>query len=125
MLDPSDPSWGLLAVGALVYFLTRRPAIQARTLDINFRWPVAGLVLYILCSPWAPTLALSFVAVFTIVSLVSQVRFGRRLHVGLLGLGMLALPVLSSLQFYLGYPLRVLVAQCAAFLIKWYNQHLK
>jgi len=54
------------------------------------------------------------VAVSAIAATVSAMRFGRRLHLGVWGLLLLALPVVASLQFYLGFPMRAVVAKLAA-----------
>jgi exosortase/archaeosortase family protein len=54
------------------------------------------------------------IAVTAIAATVSAMRFGRRLHLGVWGLLLLALPVVASLQFYLGFPMRAVVARLAA-----------
>ena len=54
------------------------------------------------------------IAVTAIAATVSAMRFGRRLHLGVWGLLLLALPVVASLQFYLGFPMRAVVAKLAA-----------
>jgi len=54
------------------------------------------------------------IAVTAIAATVSSMRFGRRLHLGVWGLLLLALPVVASLQFYLGFPMRAVVAKLAA-----------
>ncbi|MCG3206180.1 MAG: hypothetical protein KCHDKBKB_02909 [Elusimicrobia bacterium] len=55
----------------------------------------------------------------TVVARILSVSFLRqRIHIGLWMLLILSLPVIPSLQFYLGYPLRMLVAQIALPLIR-------
>src|SRR5262249_56884850 len=54
------------------------------------------------------------IAATAIAATVSSMRFGRRLHLGVWGLLLLALPVVASLQFYLGFPMRAVVAKLAA-----------
>jgi exosortase/archaeosortase family protein len=49
---------------------------------------------------------------------LGSLSFGRPFHMGMLGLMSLSLPLIPTLQFYGGYPLRVLVASVAAPLIR-------
>jgi exosortase/archaeosortase family protein len=49
---------------------------------------------------------------------LSQLRFGRCLHPGILGLLYLSLPVIPSLQFYGGYPLRAFLAAFTAPILR-------
>src|SRR5262249_38646361 len=58
------------------------------------------------------------IAVTAVAATVSSVCFGRRLHPGLWGLLLLTLPVIASLQFYLGFPMRALVAGLAAPMLR-------
>lgn len=119
ILDPSSPAWGLLPLLVLLWASFRKPEGESAPQRVDYLIPLTGLVLYTSTYIWAPTLVSAALAVFTIVSLASQKRFGRPIHLGVLGLGLLALPILPSLQFYIGYPLRVLVAKGAALLLRW------
>jgi hypothetical protein len=44
--------------------------------------------------------------------------FGKTFYVGLWSLLLLSLPSVASLEFFLGYPLRVLVGEATAFLLQ-------
>jgi exosortase/archaeosortase family protein len=63
---------------------------------------------------WAPSLVQAMIAVTAGALLLSPQIFGQRFHVGAWALAVLSLPLLSSLQFYLGYPLRLAVSKLAA-----------
>lgn len=124
-LDPTDPAWGLLPLLVLVWFSAKKPEGESVPIKVDYRLPTLGLVLYLSTYHWAPNLVSAVFAVFTVVSLVGQVRFGQRFHLAAFSLGCLALPLLSSLQFYVGYPLRVLVAKGAALLLQWNGLRVK
>ena len=49
---------------------------------------------------------------------VSAFRFGTRMQPGMCGLVLLALPIIPSLQFYCGFPLRILVANLTVWLLR-------
>jgi hypothetical protein len=57
-------------------------------------------------------------AALALVSLASAWRLGRRLDLSLLGLAVLALPLTATLQFYAGYPLRVVAGHLAVVLLQ-------
>lgn len=56
--------------------------------------------------------------VLALAALASVGCFGRRLHLPLFALSLLALPLAASLQFYLGYPLRVLAGSVSVILLQ-------
>jgi exosortase len=60
--------------------------------------------------PFLSPLLRGTAAFIALSCLLGAWRFGRALHPGLLGLMLLALPIIPPLQFYIGYPLRLLTA---------------
>jgi exosortase/archaeosortase family protein len=114
--DSTDQSWGLLALAtALLIVLTKKsPAYVERSLTI----PTVVVLLYVVTYPVFPPLARAGLAFTAIAVTVSLVRFGKPLHLGVLGLLWLSLPLVPSLQFYLGYPLRLLVAGLTAPMLR-------
>jgi exosortase/archaeosortase family protein len=79
--------------------------------------PAFLLLCYSLSYHFLSPLPRAAIAVTAIAATVSALRFGRRVHPnvwGVWGLLLLALPVIASLQFYLGFPMRALVARLAA-----------
>lgn len=74
--------------------------------------------LYATFYPYAPPLARALLGFTALAALVSRARFGRALDPGFWMLVLLSLPVMPSLQFYCGYPLRRLAALAAALLLR-------
>jgi exosortase/archaeosortase family protein len=76
--------------------------------------PAAILLYYSLSYHFLSPLPRAAIAVTAIAATVSAIRLGRRMHLGVWGLLLLALPVVASLQFYIGFPMRAVVARLAA-----------
>jgi exosortase/archaeosortase family protein len=112
-----DQPWGVLALVAAVIVLlaSRKP------------WPHTGpslllptllIILYAAAySSFAP-LARAIVAFTALAVTTSSLRFGKSFHPGLFGLFYLSLPALPTLQFFGGYPLRVVVAELTAPILR-------
>ena len=107
---------GLLALVIAVVLLAQRPSCS----PLRRPWllPAVLLVVYLLAYHHVLPLARAALAVSIIAAALSVVRLGSRLQLSLWGLLLLALPVIPSLQFFAGYPLRALVAQLAAPLLR-------
>lgn len=112
-----DQPWGVLAlVAALVFvFASRKPLPQE---DRSLLLPASLIVLYIATYQIFPPLARAAIAFTAVAVTTSSLRFGKSFHPGLLGLFYLSLPALPSLQFFGGYPLRVVVAQLTAPILR-------
>lgn len=112
-MDKSDEPWGICALITAAALLlkehfwkpqaTQEPA--AKLFDLA---GIGALLLYIGTYHWAPSLAQSVLAVLALWSLV-VVRVHNPSSTGMLGLLMLSLPVIPSLNFFAGYPLRLIV----------------
>ena len=140
--DGSDDPLGLLALAAL--------ALLAVALRCDLRaapslpWLGAALTGTALATLWrgdAPALVVSLIAVLAwaggLLAFLPATRRGAmraeggvlwpapRLAVGrlpVLGLAVLALPLIASLQFYAGYPLRVVTAEASRWLLApWFS----
>jgi exosortase/archaeosortase family protein len=66
---------------------------------------------------WLPALLRGVFASLAITAMLIAVRRDGRALVPELMLALLSLPILSSLQFYLGYPLRVITAEASTLLL--------
>lgn len=117
-LDGSDEPWGVWAVAALVVLLVRdrasfgsppRPAALV----------VAALLACwtVVAAPWLPPLVRGVFATLAVTSGLWAIRSDSRPMLSYFVLALLSLPLLSSLQFYLGYPLRVVTAEASAQLL--------
>lgn len=113
----TDEAWGLLAFACAVYFVWRGKAATGATKS-GLLLPALLVILYAASYPFLPPLLRAAVAVTALGCTASLLRFGRGFHPGTLGLLYLSLPLIPSLQFYGGYPLRAFVAGAAAPLLR-------
>ncbi|MBI5568926.1 MAG: archaeosortase/exosortase family protein [Desulfomonile tiedjei] len=117
--DGSDEPWGLGAlVAALVFFCLGRPEGDAERKS-RLVLPSLLLIVYAAAHPFAPPLLRAAIGIASLACALSAIKFGRVIHPGLLGLCLLSLPVMPTLQFYLGYPFRVLSGMLAAPLLRF------
>ncbi len=116
MTDLSDEPWGILALGTALVFLVWHGV--PKPLTIRQMWlPMVCALIYAVSWPWLPPLPRAMLAVTAIGYTLSSYCMGRGLHLGILGLLLLSLPIIASLQFYAGYPVRWLTAYSSAPLI--------
>ncbi|HEU4768914.1 MAG TPA: archaeosortase/exosortase family protein [Pyrinomonadaceae bacterium] len=113
--ESADQKWGLVSLLiALLFVLFRKTEAFERSLTL----PSLVVLLYVVTYPLFPPLARAGIAFTAIGVTLSLFRFGKPFHPGLIGLLWLSLPVVPSLQFYLGYPLRVLVGSLTAMILR-------
>jgi exosortase/archaeosortase family protein len=115
MSDQSDEAWGLVALvtAVLFVFLRSRTSRNERRAE-RLMLPATLLLCYSLSYLFLSPLPRAAIAVTAVAATISAIRFGQRLHLGVWGLLLLSLPVVASLQFYLGFPMRAVVARLAA-----------
>jgi len=116
LTDGSDEPWGLLALLTVLALLvrargelempTRSALVASGALAV-----LAALLTFVVPPIFAAAAAMLALAAFITSALP------RRPSAPVLTLLMLALPVIASLQFYLGYPLRLATAHAAAPLL--------
>ena len=111
-LDGGDEPWGLLAAG-LAIGLTPKDVWLRPVTTLQMSLALAGLLVSAWAMPEAPPLFRGLVWVAS----VAVLTWGGAGSWGRLGLWILALPVTASLQFYAGYPLRVVAAEASRFLL--------
>ena len=112
MVDGSDEPWGLLAAATGIGLVVAKhnPAPPHASLVA----PGIVLALYAVSYTMALPLVRAVLATITSSLLLSRLYLGRRFDLGLTGLCLLTLPLSASLHFFVGYPLRALVARLAA-----------
>ncbi|MCB0321523.1 MAG: archaeosortase/exosortase family protein, partial [Bdellovibrionales bacterium] len=115
--DGSDEPWGIVALfTAIIFFSTRSERILLR--PEQMRWIVAAEALYVVSfsvlSPLPRALLATTCISLTVAPMIVQ---GGRVHLGSFGLLVLSLPVIASLQFYVGYPLRLATAFVSAHIV--------
>jgi len=117
MTDGSDDPLGVLALVALIALAVgaRRQLAHVPRLG----WMIASFVLAgaAITVGSVPILVSAVIAVLAMVCAVLAVRDSSQPVLAWLGLGLLALPVISSLQFFVGYPLRVITAEATAWVL--------
>jgi exosortase/archaeosortase family protein len=116
LLDSPEDRWGLLAVGTLVLYFLHSQRMENAQYSLSLLLPALLTLLYAVSYPFMPPLLRAGIAVIAVGS--TFLRFGKPFPLGIYGLLLLTLPVIPSLQFYLGYPLRLIVASVAAPLIR-------
>lgn len=112
-----DQPWGILAFIAAILFLiaSRKPLPQnERSLVLPALMILGYAAIYFVLHPlFRATIAFTAVAMT-----LSLLRFGKAFHAGLFGLFYLSLPTIATLQFFGGYPLRVVVAELTAPILR-------
>jgi hypothetical protein len=115
--DGSDDPLGLVALFALAVLVAAQR--QRLRLTPHLGWLVVALALALLANgAWwagAPSLASALLAALSLAGALLAWWPRETAKAPLLGLVVLALPWLATLQFYLGWPLRVLTAQLSAW----------
>lgn len=111
--DGSDEPLGLVALAVACFFLRGRDwrAKLPRWLGLGL---MSGILAYVVVYPWMPALARALVFVILIGVAVAP-KISAFAWTVLLSL---SLPLVSTLQFYFGYPLRLPTTQLAAMLLR-------
>lgn len=117
LTDGSDEPWGVLALATVIVLLVRDRALFE--LPSRSALVVCGLLAVVaaLAELVLPDLAAAAIAMLAVGVYLAHAL--RRPATALVILLLLALPIVASLQFYLGFPLRVLVAQASAQLLSF------
>ena len=105
----------LIAVGGIL-FLRARTGSQAT--PPNLLLPTMLTLFYAATFGVLPDLPRTAIAFTALAATLSVIYMQRPFHIGLWGLLLLSLQLQNGLQFYLGYPLRVLAAVISAPLLR-------
>lgn len=117
--DGSDDPLGVGALTVLLFWL----ALSHSTLRPTPRLPWLGAAAALTASATAalfvaPPLVAALLAALALWAHLTAWLPDRSPRLALAGLALLALPLVASLQFYVGYPLRVFTAQFSAWLLQ-------
>lgn len=119
-MDASNDSPGLLAAATAACVIWRAPSV--RVLDQPLALPIILVVLYAGMAAWGmPPAALSLLAATAIAATASAYRLGTRMDLALLALVLLSLPLAASLQFYGGYPLRIVAGDLSVAMLRMHG----
>lgn len=125
--DGSGDMWELLAAVTAAVVVIRDRWSESLSVEVTPGAPKAGidlwipascLVLYAASYSNLSPLPRALLAMAALGTAMSSVWYGRRLEVALCGLLLISLPVMASLNFYLGYPLRVAAGTIAESLLQ-------
>jgi exosortase/archaeosortase family protein len=119
LADGSDDPLGLAALAALLLWLLRaQPTLRALP-RLAWLGAAAGLSLAATAALFAaPPLVAGLIAVLALWAHLAAWLPERSPRAALAGLSLLALPLVASLQFYVGWPLRAFTAQFSAWLLQ-------
>ena len=118
MLDGSDEPFGVLALAALALLLwTCRRRLRAAPRLGWLALALAGAVASTAALGQLPPLVSSLLGLLALGAGLAAFLPSRAATAPVLGLAMLSLPLLASLQFYAGYPLRVITAEASRWLL--------
>jgi exosortase/archaeosortase family protein len=111
---------GLSAILVAIFFVAgRRNRMDPDFIDRGFYvHAIALLLCYALSYHWVPPIIRAAIAMTALARIISSLFLKRKFHAGLWILLELSLPVVPTLQFYLGYPLRSAAALFALPLIR-------
>ena len=118
VLDGSDDPLGVLALATLLGLAwTCRGALRAAPSLRWFAGALSGAVLATAMQGGLPPLACALIGLLAFGAALLAFLPSRIACVPVLGLSLLSLPLLASLQFYAGYPLRVVTAEASRWLL--------
>ena len=118
MADGSDDPLGVLALAALAALLWQQRLRLRAAPRLGFQLSaLAGAVLATALRPQWPDLAVALLGLLSWCAGMVAFLPARVATAPVLGLSVLSLPLLASLQFYAGYPLRVVTAEASRWLL--------
>ena len=118
MVDGSDDPLGALALAALGSLLWQHRQRLRAAPRLGFQAvALAGAVLTTALHAQLPDLLVALVAVLSIAAGLLAFLPAQVAVAPVLGLSVLSLPLLASLQFYAGFPLRVITAEASSWLL--------
>ena len=116
LADGSDDPLGLAALAVLCLAVWRlAPRLRSAPSRVWLVLAMVGAVLATFATVLAPPLLAACLAVLALVAGLCAFAPASTPLLPLAGLSLLALPVVSSMQFYAGFPLRVLTAQISTW----------
>lgn len=113
-----DAGWEILPLLSILLFSWFAP--QRRHSDISsagFITAAIFLIAYAVSFTFAPPMIRGVFAIISVTFILSSWRFGVFFHFGIFVLFLLSLPLTDSLNFFLGYPMRVVVSEVVEFLL--------
>jgi len=119
MSDGSDDPLGVIAILALTLIVVRHGAMLRRS--PRPPWMLLATMLLLsaaLATRFLPPLFAALLGVLSLVAALAAWLPSGIARLPLAGLAVLGLPLISSLQFYAGYPLRIVTAELSARVLR-------
>ena len=115
-VDGSDEPWGILALASAVVIVAARGRFAAPSAAAAI---ICGLLAaaYTIGFSVLPALIKGGLGALALACVFSTVSYGRAMQPAVAGLMLLSLPLLASLQFFGGFPLRLITTHLAAILL--------
>lgn len=119
--DTGD-AWSLLSLATAAALIWRGHVrrVAGAAPEARPAWSLAAalMLLYAAAYPFAPPLVRAMIAMSALASACSTLWFRSRMQLWLWGLLLLSLPLIPSLNFYAGYPLRAVVGDLTCLLLQ-------
>jgi exosortase/archaeosortase family protein len=117
LLDPAeDPAVVVALLTVVVFFFLKKP--ERNSPQMKLIVPMILLLLYVATFHVFSPLLRAMIAVITLGYTLNSWRFGGRFQPWIYGLLLLSLPVIPPMDFYLGYPLRIIAGQLAIIILQ-------
>lgn len=116
MLDGSDEPWGIVALFMVILLIFRKRVWNAPNSQAIIISTLITAV-YVLSYSHLPPLFRGTLAVLAMGICISSICFAKTIQFGVMGLMILSLPIIASLQFYGGFPIRVMTAFASSHLL--------
>ena len=110
--------WGIVSIFAVIFFAFFWQKNLAKINSSAFIYPTIFTLFYLAGFAFAPPLVRAILAMTALTFTLSSWRFGQTFHLGIYVLLLLSLPVMASMNFFLGFPLRVVIGEAVEFLLK-------
>ncbi len=112
-----EAMWEILPLIAAVLLAWRSRSVNSHIAPTALIFAAVFLVAYGASFLVAPPLIRSVFALISLTFILSSWRFDKLFHFGIFVLLLLSLPIADSLNFFLGYPMRVIVGEAVQFLL--------
>ncbi len=120
MTDGSDNNWGIfsLSIALFISIIKPAPSLQKENFSVDLRKIHYLLAIYILAMSLSiyPMIQ-AMIVVLLYACVLSQWSKSAKMNPGIVGLLFLSLPLFASLDFYGGYPLRMIIGVASSFIL--------
>ena len=121
MNDGSDEPWALAALAAAILLSWPRGGLRLAERDTLLAAGAALTMVYAVLAPFAPPLVRALAALAALGCVWISLSGARERAPAVIGLLALSVPVIASLQFYAGHPLRIITAGGATTLLNLFG----